>query len=158
MVTLIVALVGGGVALLILENFVPGFVVGTLGVIAMVSGVVLTYLNYGFWPGNGVLAVVTLVMVACTLFWIRNFHITAAGRYLTHRANIGADPRYAEFKALLGKSGTTLTPLHPAGAALIDGKRVDVVTQGELIGIEEAVRVILVEGARVVVARDGGQT
>jgi membrane-bound serine protease (ClpP class) len=52
---------------------------------------------------------------------------------------------------LLEKTGTALTPLRPAGTAVIDGKRVDVVTEGQMIERGTPVRVIAVEGMRVVV-------
>jgi membrane-bound serine protease (ClpP class) len=39
----------------------------------------------------------------------------------------------AEKKLLIGKEGVAVTPLRPAGTALIDGKKVDVVTEGEFI-------------------------
>ncbi|MDP4219166.1 MAG: NfeD family protein [Bacteroidota bacterium] len=39
----------------------------------------------------------------------------------------------AEKKLLIGKEGTAITPLRPAGSALIDGNKVDVVTQGEFV-------------------------
>ncbi|MCY4402668.1 MAG: hypothetical protein OXD54_08855 [Candidatus Poribacteria bacterium] len=56
-----------------------------------------------------------------------------------------------ELTALVGKSGKTVTPLRPAGVALINGQRVDIVTQGEFVAPETEVEVILVEGSRVVV-------
>ncbi|WP_238473393.1 NfeD family protein [Desulforamulus profundi] len=43
------------------------------------------------------------------------------------------------------------TPLRPAGTALIDGKRVDVVTEGEFIMPGTPVLVVMVEGTRVIV-------
>ena len=58
-----------------------------------------------------------------------------------------------ELKTLVGKSGTAITPLRPAGVALIDGHRVDIVTRGEFVETETEVEVILVEGNRVVVRR-----
>lgn len=39
----------------------------------------------------------------------------------------------AEKKLLIGKEGTAISPLRPAGTALIGGNKVDVVTQGEFI-------------------------
>jgi membrane-bound serine protease (ClpP class) len=39
----------------------------------------------------------------------------------------------AEKKLLIGKEGTAMTPLRPAGSAMIDGKKVDVLTEGEFI-------------------------
>lgn len=52
---------------------------------------------------------------------------------------------------LLGAEGTAITILRPAGTALFDGKRVDVVTAGEFIEPKTPVKVIQVEGLRVVV-------
>ncbi|MCL4454939.1 MAG: hypothetical protein M1157_04780, partial [Deinococcus sp.] len=57
-------------------------------------------------------------------------------------------------ESLLGAIGTALTDLHPAGVARFGERRVDVVTQGEYISKNEAVRVIQVEGVRVVVRRE----
>lgn len=52
---------------------------------------------------------------------------------------------------LVGKEGVSVTPLRPAGTILIDGERVDVVTEGEFVPTDTAVTVIHVEGARIVV-------
>jgi membrane-bound serine protease (ClpP class) len=54
---------------------------------------------------------------------------------------------------LLGKEGEALTMLRPSGMVLIDGKKQSVVTSGELVERGERVRVIKVEGSRVVVRR-----
>jgi len=54
-------------------------------------------------------------------------------------------------EALVGKRGKTLTPLRPAGSVLIDGERVDVVSDGGYIPADRQVEVIQVEGVRVVV-------
>jgi membrane-bound serine protease (ClpP class) len=53
----------------------------------------------------------------------------------------------------LGKSGTALSPLRPAGIAEIEGKRVDVVSDGELIEPAVPVVVTRVDGNRIVVRR-----
>jgi membrane-bound serine protease (ClpP class) len=53
----------------------------------------------------------------------------------------------------LGKRGTAASPLRPAGIAHIEGERVDVVSDGELIEAGEPVEVIRVDGNRIVVCR-----
>lgn len=53
--------------------------------------------------------------------------------------------------AYLGKTGTAITDLRPAGTARIEEKRVDVVSRGEYINKGSMVRVTAVEGNRVVV-------
>ena len=59
--------------------------------------------------------------------------------------------RLKKLAALAGQSGQSLSPLRPAGVALIGGQRVDVVTNGEFIEPETEVEVVAVEGSRVVV-------
>jgi membrane-bound serine protease (ClpP class) len=43
--------------------------------------------------------------------------------------------------------------LRPAGVALVNGRRVDVVTEGGLIAAGARVKVVAIEGNRVVVRR-----
>jgi membrane-bound serine protease (ClpP class) len=52
---------------------------------------------------------------------------------------------------LLGKSGQTVTPLRPAGTVMLDDQRVDVITEGKFVESGVPVKVIRVEGMRVVV-------
>jgi membrane-bound serine protease (ClpP class) len=52
---------------------------------------------------------------------------------------------------LLDQVGVAQTNLRPSGMALIEGKRVDVVTEGPMIEKGTSVRVVAVEGLRVVV-------
>jgi membrane-bound serine protease (ClpP class) len=54
---------------------------------------------------------------------------------------------------LLGATGNSLSPLRPAGKAMIGDKLMDVVTEGDHIPAHTPIKVIAVEGARVVVAR-----
>lgn len=54
---------------------------------------------------------------------------------------------------LLGKTGEVLSELRPAGSALIDGVPVDVVSEGVFVPKGTAVRVVAVEGSRVVVRK-----
>ncbi len=54
----------------------------------------------------------------------------------------------------VGKTGTTLTPLHPSGAARMDGERLDVVTSGEFLDAGVPVRIVEAHGSRIVVAQE----
>jgi membrane-bound serine protease (ClpP class) len=51
----------------------------------------------------------------------------------------------------LGKTGTALSPLRPAGIADIDGTRVDVVSDGGFIDTGTRIDVTRVDGNRIVV-------
>ena len=52
---------------------------------------------------------------------------------------------------LLGKRGVALTPLRPAGPAMFDDQRLDVVTEATFIPQGATVEVTAVEGKRIIV-------
>ena len=56
-----------------------------------------------------------------------------------------------ELEELVGRKGTTITMLRPAGTALIDGQKIDVVAEGTYVPKGSAIEVVQVEGHRVVV-------
>ncbi|MNC72844.1 hypothetical protein D3C75_1239570 [compost metagenome] len=56
-----------------------------------------------------------------------------------------------ERKELIGMQGISLTPLRPSGTAMLNGERVDVVSDGDFIPIDTPIIVIKAEGTRIVV-------
>ncbi|MFQ3671876.1 MAG: NfeD family protein [Verrucomicrobiia bacterium] len=60
-----------------------------------------------------------------------------------------------ELKLRPGMRGESVTPLRPSGTAVFEGTPVDVLTEGEFVGRGEAVEVLRVEGARVLVRKMG---
>jgi membrane-bound serine protease (ClpP class) len=52
---------------------------------------------------------------------------------------------------LLQQTGVAATQLRPSGAALINGRRIDVVSEGSLIEKGTPIKVVALEGVRVVV-------
>ena len=62
-----------------------------------------------------------------------------------------SSPDASPLTHLLGKEGTTVTPLRPAGSAMIGEAKLDVVAQGRFIEPNTPIRVIQIEGSRIVV-------
>ena len=54
---------------------------------------------------------------------------------------------------LVGKQGKVLTELRPSGSVLVEGRPVDVVSEGAFIGKDEVVEIVAVHGSRVVVRK-----
>ena len=54
----------------------------------------------------------------------------------------------------IGKSGTTRSDLRPAGIAIIDNKRIDVVSEGGFIEKDCSIKVLAVDGPRVIVTKE----
>jgi len=97
------------------------------------------------------LSAVTAVTGFC--LWVKYFPKSRFGKKLILQNDArewqGFVPQNQD---LLGKEGKAHTPLRPAGIAIIDGRRIDVVTRGERLAPNTPVTVIEVEGNRVVVA------
>jgi membrane-bound serine protease (ClpP class) len=149
----IVILVLVAVALLAAEVFLPGMVLGMLGAICLVIAIAVGYAQFGPLTGTIILTGIAIATSVGFVIWLFTFPKTYIGRRLTlGRSLVSGDDKPRQ-DPLLGKEGVSLTPLRPAGTALVDGHRVDVVAEGELIDRDEPVSVVLVEGTRVVVRR-----
>ena len=149
-------LLGLGLVFVVLEVLIPSAgILGTVAAASIVGGGVLA-----FRAGNTPLAVylglsVLLVPVALVIA-LKLFPKTPVGKHMTLDGST-FDPKEAaaggaEFDALVGTEGTAETPLRPSGKALLGGRRVDVMTRGEMIERGRAIHVLRVEGNRVIVA------
>ena len=154
---LAIFLLGLGVLLLFIEIvLLPGFgAAGVPGIVLMVIAIGLVWSKFGFETGlvyAGVALTVTVPLAVLAL-WLAPRTKFGKSLILT-TAESSADGFQApppELVTLVGKSGQSITPLRPTGAALISGRRVDVVTRGEFIEAGTEIEVLLVEGGRVVV-------
>ena len=52
---------------------------------------------------------------------------------------------------MIGREGVTLSELRPVGVGLFDGKRVDIIAEGEFIEEQTSVKIIDARGHRIVV-------
>lgn len=146
---LVVTLIVAGAVLLLLETVLPGLIAGTVGFVCLVCGVAAAYMRFGAHTGNGVLLMVIVGLVAGAALYLRYFPSSRAARLFVSEQTVG--DLGVERNQLLNQAGTAITQLRPSGVAMFDGHRVDVVAEGALIEKGAAVRVIAVEGSRVVV-------
>ncbi len=152
--SLIFALLLSGILLIFAELLLPGGVIGSLGAIALIAGLVGIFMNYGVLYGS----VATLITVFATLtlfyLWFKYFPKTKTGKRLLAQSDAqewrSYDPEYVK---LLGQCGTAQTMLRPSGKVLIDQHKYDVVTQGEILEAGTPVKVVEVEGNRIVVEK-----
>jgi len=146
---LVITLLAVGAVLMILEVYLPGMVAGILGFVCIVAGVVVGYVEFGFQAGTWLLIGVLVALMAgfCGWFWL--LPRTRLGQAFVSSGTVGEIG--TERPELVGKSGVAFTQLRPSGTALINGNRVDVVTEGGLLEKGASVKVVAVEGMRVVV-------
>lgn len=143
-----------GLVLIAVEIVVPGGVLGVIGALALMVAIVMGFFAFG--AQGGFLAAVCIIVASAAVLaiWIKIFPRTKVGKVLT-LSREGSD-----FKAsdptpspLLGKEGITLSNLQLSGIAQIDGKRTDVVAESDFIPPNTPIKVVKVEGSRVVVRK-----
>lgn len=146
---LIITLLILGAVLLFLETLLPGMIAGALGFLCLMAAVILGYRDFGYQTGNLLLAGVIVGGLIGIWCWLKFFPGSRVARKFISHGSVG--DLGVEKPELLNGAGTALTQLRPSGAALINGQRVDVVTEGGLIERGAKVKVVAVEGARIVV-------
>ena len=147
MATIILLLIVGAV-LIFLETILPGLVAGITGFGCLVAAVIVGY-REDLVTGNIVLGIVFVGLVAGTWAWLKFFPESRVARRFVSNQAVG--DLGVEKPDLLNGSGTALSQLRPSGTARINGQRVDVVTEGGLIEQGVAVKVVAIEGSRIVV-------
>lgn len=134
-------------------HVVPGHgAPGILGALALLAAVLLAFgVPFFFIAIESVSTSIILTVIAFA-FFVRLFPQNAWMHKMTLAAAQGPDyVTSADFTSLRGAVGIASSFLRPAGIASIDGRRVDVLTEGEFIPAGTPVRVTRVEGARIFV-------
>lgn len=147
MTTIVILLILGAV-LMFLETLLPGLIAGIIGFICLIIAVYLAYAE-NLTTGNTVLGIVIGGLAVGTWAWLKFFPESRMAQKFIAQSAVG--DLGVEKPELRNGTGTALTQLRPSGVAQINGQRVDVVTEGGLIERGTPVRVVAVEGARIVV-------
>ena len=156
-----VILLGLGVIAVAVEVLVlPGFgVAGVRGALLIGAAMVLAML--GNFPTGGDVVQALLVLGASVFItltvayaWIR--HLPNSRRFtgLIHQGSALAAEGFVSALPrgdLVGKQGLAVTDLRPAGVAMFDGEKIDVVTDGEYISNGARVQIVRAEAMRQVV-------
>ncbi len=154
----ILTLVILGLVCILVEVFLPGGVLGLLGLLLIAISVVRAYrvleigqfvlFLFGFVAAGGILFILAIKVVPKT----------AVGKTLFLRSTQkGYDVSVAQDQEMVGKEGIALSYLRPAGVAEIDGKRVNVVSEGEYIEKSARIRVSELRDNQLVVRKVDSQ-
>lgn len=141
-----------GLMLLAVEVFIPGGVLGALGGLAILVSIIAGFLAFG--PQGGLLAAVAIIVFGSVLFglWIRIFPLTPMGKVLTlSKDGHEFKAAQAESAIVAGLRGTAQSDLRPAGLALLNGHRTDVVSESGYVAAGAPVKVVKVTGNLIVV-------
>lgn len=145
-----------GIILVGIEIFLPGIgLPGIAGAICLVLGVIFGANS----PAMAVVLIICIIVILCLLLFVA-MRSAARGRLsktpLVLQTSTSTEEGFSSVddeSALIGAQGVAASVLRPSGIAEIGGMRYDVVTDGEFIKSGESVRVVSVEGRRIVVAQ-----
>ena len=145
-----------GIGLLILEAFMPGFgAPGITGIILEVITLVLTWFEHGPVATLGMLLIVLLVLTIAISTSLRSI---TKGRLskssLVHSETESNEDGYRSIQDLavfMDKEGTATSVLRPTGIADFEGVRLNVSSEGDFIPAGTKVRIVKVEGAKILV-------
>ncbi len=144
-----------GILFIIVEILMPtvGLLAG-IGVAAMLYSVVLAMGG----DINAIYAMLAALVLAILLFAliVRRLPSSRLWEKIVLRDQSTSRRGYVSSESkedLVGKQGKVLTELRPSGSVLVEGRPVDVVSEGAFIGKDEVVEIVAVHGSRVVVRK-----
>jgi len=143
-----------GWVLICLEVFVPGGILGTIGFFLIVSSIWIAFVRLGSVGGSYFL-VGSLVLAMVSVYVVMRFGTKTrlSKKIFLQSTEKGFRSTSENLEDLKGRTGISLTTLRPSGKALIDGRKVNVVTEGVFLSKGCKIKVLMVEGNRVVVRK-----
>ncbi len=148
--SLAVALYILGLFMILLELVVPHGITGFLGVVGILGGIGLSIFTAP--PIYAVIMGIFTVIVLPLLFYLVYKKMQLMGGLQEKQGDYSSTVSY-DYNYLIGKQGIALSMLRPSGIVLIDNKKVDAVSERDVIKKDEKVEVVKVEGIRIVVRK-----
>ena len=143
-----------GMALMAIEIFTPGMGAPAIfGSVALVAAIILR-------ADSLETALITFVLILVPLLIAGGIAIHSFSKGALNRSPVvlkekieGASSSLSDsdMQALVGADGVALTALRPAGNGDFGGRRLDVVTSGAFIAKDSPIRIVAVEGLRIMV-------
>ena len=152
--TTIIILAVFGILLIGLEVFLPGGILGIIGVGCAVASVVLCFTTesvaeVGEWFPFALAAILIGVTAAVLIYWLKYFEKTGVGkRFVLDSAIAGQTPDKADF---VGEEGEAVSDLDPLGKILIGGKKVE--ARAETGAVKKGSKVSVVKSGLELVVR-----
>nr|WP_229666679.1 nodulation protein NfeD [Paraliobacillus quinghaiensis] len=142
-----------GMVLIIVEVFMPGGILGLLGIGAIVGSLFMSSNDVGHMSMSIAIAIIVAIITAVLLYKTIGLE-KGFLKYIILNDATSTEKGYVSSVSrldLIGMEGSTVTPLRPAGTAVFGSERLDVVTEGGYIASQKNVKIIKTEGSRIVV-------
>lgn len=142
-----------GFIFVVLEMYIPGFgLTGVTGGVLLIIGILLTAKSF---MDALILIVIIMAILGITLTIV--LQSAAKGKLnksLVLNDTLDKASGYIgteDLEYFLGREGISMTTMRPSGTADFDGVKLDVVTDGEFVKKDTKVRIVKVQGRRIVV-------
>lgn len=142
-----------GFIFLLVEIFVtPGIILGVIGLLFMSAGIYQVYVRHGSEVGNYALVGVTVLSVGLIFFAMRSgvWDRLAQKEVITGKANLIDEDVFQ-----VGDQGVAVSALRPSGNAVINGRKVEVATEGQSVNSQEAIEIIKIRNKKIIVKKVG---
>jgi len=136
-----------GLCAITLELFIPGAIVGICGAGCVIASIIFAYLYVSNLLGHILLGIGICFIPIFFITWYKLLTRTFAVKDTEEGFSSASD----KLDELLSAEGVAITTLRPSGTANINGNKVDVVSEGEMISKNTKIKVIDIKGNRIVV-------
>ncbi len=143
-----------GVILVVIELFVVGAVIGIIGMILIMISITTLGDNLLFMLANVIVALILTIVewVILVKIFNRKIPFLAISQSSKDSTNLKSGYNSHDNRShLVGKTAQTVTDLRPAGIIFCENERIDAVSDGNFILRNKTVKILEVEGTRVVV-------
>ncbi|PSL41214.1 membrane-bound serine protease (ClpP class) [Planomicrobium soli] len=142
-----------GFGLLAAEVFVPGGVLGFLGLMAIFSSILLAG---GDFQTTSIAILIALIiatagMVILLKFFGKRLHLFNRIILMDATDTESGYVSNVNRTELIGQTAVTMTALRPSGTIKLNDERIDAVSEGRFVDAGKSVKIIKVEGSRIVV-------
>ena len=144
-----------GIILIAAELFVPGGILGILGGLALVGSILMAGENVLHTSISLIIALFLAILLMIILVKVFGKRMKFFKKLILSDSTNTESGYISNVNRidLIGLEGKTLTQLRPSGTMKIGNERIDVVSEGAFIEKDACVKVIKVEGSRVVVRK-----
>jgi len=144
-----------GLILLVIEAISPGFgLPGISGIIFIALGIILAMESIRVAIES--LSISIILTTIITILLIKRGYSFKAFDRVVLNTNLNKEGGYVSSKdkdEYLGKEGVAISELRPSGIIEIDGERLDALSEGVFIPRDAKVKVVKVEGSKIIVRR-----
>jgi len=141
-ITLYITLLLAGFVLIGMEIFIPGGILGTIGSVAWLGAAVVGLIKFES-PWNMLSALALMIAGVFTfIVWIKYFPKSRIGKSLSLSESVENYKSHESTNDFpVGTLGEAVSTLRPSGIARFDGKRIDVVADGEWVEAGQPVKI-----------------